>query len=211
MHHNPASYHQVVLHDTARGCWLHFEHPREIIETSRVEDVLDSLGYVKKAIAERGLYAAGLVAYEAAPAFDPALTVKRDEEFPLVWFGLYDKPRETEILTSCTKPSSIQKFRWFPSVTSHEYRKGNSGNVARNAARETGHRPRLGRQPAPAGVVAASAEKDRDGDAHDHRLHLRGRDLRQADLDPLVLGDGPFQHPGGSEPRPHLRDRPAGT
>ena len=122
MHHNPASYHQVVLHDTARGCWLHFEHPREIIETSRVEDVLDSLGYVKKAIAERGLYAAGLVAYEAAPAFDPALTVKRDEEFPLVWFGLYDKPRETEILTSCTKPSSIQKFRWFPSVTSHEYR-----------------------------------------------------------------------------------------
>lgn len=37
-----------------------------------------------------GGYAAGFVSYEAAPAFDPALRVRKPEhDFPLVWFGCF--------------------------------------------------------------------------------------------------------------------------
>lgn len=41
----------------------------------------------------RGRHAAGFVAYEAAPAFDPALPVvpAGPGRLPLVWFGLYDE------------------------------------------------------------------------------------------------------------------------
>ncbi len=44
-----------------------------------------------------GFYAAGFVAYEAAPAFDRALAVKDDSGFPLLWFGLYAGVEEVEL------------------------------------------------------------------------------------------------------------------
>ncbi len=37
----------------------------------------------------RGLHAAGFLAYEAAPAFDPALRTHPPGPLPLLWFGLY--------------------------------------------------------------------------------------------------------------------------
>jgi para-aminobenzoate synthetase/4-amino-4-deoxychorismate lyase len=59
--------------------------------TSEVVAVLDEV----EAAAGRGLYVAGFVAYEAAPAFDRALTIRRDPiadsmaDLPLAWFGVF--------------------------------------------------------------------------------------------------------------------------
>jgi para-aminobenzoate synthetase/4-amino-4-deoxychorismate lyase len=39
-----------------------------------------------------GLWAAGLVAYEAGPALDPALRARPAGAGPLAWFGVYDRP-----------------------------------------------------------------------------------------------------------------------
>ncbi len=65
------------------------------LETHATSDVMTLLGEVEAA-ARRGWYAAGFVAYEAAPAFDAALRVtapspqqRGASTIPLAWFGLF--------------------------------------------------------------------------------------------------------------------------
>ncbi|MDD4101668.1 MAG: chorismate-binding protein [Kiritimatiellae bacterium] len=80
----------VLLQDSVNGGWMRFANPLQVIQTLRVEEVADKLREVETAVEDRGLYAAGLVAYEAAPGFDPAHKVRTDDgRFPLLWFGLY--------------------------------------------------------------------------------------------------------------------------
>jgi len=83
----------VVLRDADSGRWLVFSAPREIIAVSDVADVRGALHAVEAAVSGRGLHAAGFIAYEAAPAFDPAFVVRDAGRLPLLWFGLYDAPR----------------------------------------------------------------------------------------------------------------------
>ena len=89
---------RAILKDRASGTWRLFERPRELVVAREIDEVLPALRKVE-AECGRGAHAAGFVAYEAAPAFDPALRTKRDQAFPLLWFGLYDAfhelPQET--------------------------------------------------------------------------------------------------------------------
>ena len=67
---------------------------QRILRADRVEDVLHVLAEVEAATDE-GLHAAGFVAYEAAPAFDPALTTRPpDPRLPLAWFALFSRRHE---------------------------------------------------------------------------------------------------------------------
>ncbi|MEZ5316866.1 MAG: aminodeoxychorismate synthase component I [Vicinamibacterales bacterium] len=61
------------------------------VEAHRVDEVRPALREVERALA-RGQHAAGFVAFEAAPAFDPALVAHPPGDLPLVWFGLFDAP-----------------------------------------------------------------------------------------------------------------------
>jgi hypothetical protein len=63
----------VVLHDSSQGRWLRFSKPVAIFEATRLTDVVQQLEAVEDAVNRRGLYAAGFLSYEAAPAFDAAL------------------------------------------------------------------------------------------------------------------------------------------
>ena len=77
----------VVIHDPKRNRWLSFENPERIVVAHRREDVLPALQDVEHEVNTRGLFAAGFLSYEAAPAFDTALTVRSDDSgFPLLWF-----------------------------------------------------------------------------------------------------------------------------
>ncbi|HEX6039244.1 aminodeoxychorismate synthase component I [Longimicrobium sp.] len=72
------------------GRSFRFRGPRGVLRADRVEDVLPLLRAVERAVAD-GLHAAGFVAYEAAPAFDPAfVTHPPDPRLPLAWFALYE-------------------------------------------------------------------------------------------------------------------------
>lgn len=84
----------LIQTDPALGLapWLLFQHPVRVLEARRVEDVLPVLREVEAA-RQRGQWAAGYVAYEAAPAFDPALAVPPSGPLPLAWFGLFDAPQ----------------------------------------------------------------------------------------------------------------------
>lgn len=71
---------------------LEFTRPLRIVTAHCVEEVLPALQVVQKAVVEQGLYAAGFVSYEAAPAFDAAMQVPPASPLPLVWFGLFTGP-----------------------------------------------------------------------------------------------------------------------
>ena len=67
-----------------------FRGRRSMLRADRLNDVLPVLRAVDRAAAG-GLHAAGFVAYEAAPAFDPAFTTHPpDPRLPLAWFALYE-------------------------------------------------------------------------------------------------------------------------
>ena len=68
----PPSADSVLLRDASEKRWLLFERPHEVIQTFRTDEVAEKLRAVEEAVNARGLHAAGLLSYEAAPGFDPA-------------------------------------------------------------------------------------------------------------------------------------------
>jgi para-aminobenzoate synthetase/4-amino-4-deoxychorismate lyase len=70
---------------------LAFARPREVIAAQAPAEVGAALARVDAAAAA-GRWAAGFVAYEAAPGLDPALRARPGGSLPLVWFGVYDAP-----------------------------------------------------------------------------------------------------------------------
>src|SRR3954471_11487059 len=78
--------------DARRGARsFRFDGFRSIVRADSVGDVVPALRAVEDAVAA-GAHAAGFVAYEAAPAFDPALaTHPPDPRLPLLWFALFDR------------------------------------------------------------------------------------------------------------------------
>ncbi len=87
----------VILHDEAARRWLRFQDPVEMVSATRIDDVLPRLREIEQAVEQRGLHAAGWIAYEAAPAFDAALAVRESGPFPLLGFGLYEKPKPMDL------------------------------------------------------------------------------------------------------------------
>ncbi len=88
------------------------------------DEVMDCLRRVETLVESRGLYAAGFLSYEAAPAFDRALVVRESAGFPLVWFGLFERVEQIANLrgnlANCpTVPR--EPVPWQPSVTAGEY------------------------------------------------------------------------------------------
>ena len=107
----------VILHDPQLG-WRRFANPIEIVSTRSISEVLSALHYLETQISARQLYAAGFIAYEAAPAFDAALHVRSAGDFPLLWFGLYDHVETIELPAPDRPPPALV---WQPSVTWPEY------------------------------------------------------------------------------------------
>jgi para-aminobenzoate synthetase/4-amino-4-deoxychorismate lyase len=122
----------VLVRDAANGRWLLFSHPREVVSTISLAEVVPALRQVEDAVALRGFYAVGFVSYEAAPAFDPALTAHDCGGFPPLWFGLYDHAQEVDLPAPAAGPRAV------PARSAQEYapmpgepaRPGESGAAA---------------------------------------------------------------------------------
>ena len=83
-----------ILLQNTRGSnleWLSFRRPTKVLVGTATSEVLPILHEVASAT-RRGLYAAGFLGYESAPAFDPAMRVRPAGDLPLVWFGLFESP-----------------------------------------------------------------------------------------------------------------------
>ena len=112
----------VILHSPIEQRWLRFAQPIEIIIARSVAEVLPALRRVEEKVHIQRLYAAGYLAYEAAPAFDSALRVRsalNSAGVPLLWFGLYERAEPIELPAPGRPPDPIES--WQPSVTWPEY------------------------------------------------------------------------------------------
>lgn len=101
--------------------WLAFERPLRLLEASRPEDAPAVIRQVEEATEREGLWAAGFLSYEAAPAFDSCLPSRPDPAgFPLLWFGLFGEPREIPALPP---PSAgfVPPAQWESSVAETDY------------------------------------------------------------------------------------------
>jgi para-aminobenzoate synthetase/4-amino-4-deoxychorismate lyase len=87
---------RVVLQDGRRS--LLFEDPLQVISIQNPDEVDSALRYVTAHIDDHGLYAAGFLTYEAAAAYHLAVKQPLAGSLPLLWFGLYDRPKEVEIM-----------------------------------------------------------------------------------------------------------------
>ncbi|WP_179228682.1 chorismate-binding protein [Leptolyngbya ohadii] len=110
--------HSLLLHDADRCQWLLFQQPIAIYTTQAIDRVLPLLQEVEQRVRDESLHAAGMVAYDAAPAFDPTLKA-HPSEFPLIWFGLYAQPQGIELPLS---QAALPSLNWQPSIDEAEYR-----------------------------------------------------------------------------------------
>jgi para-aminobenzoate synthetase/4-amino-4-deoxychorismate lyase len=85
------------MRDAATGRWRRFTRPREFVAARTLAEVTAALQRVEHGVVQDGLYAAGFVSYEAAPAFDGSFVASDDGHFPLLWFGLYEDVEEIEL------------------------------------------------------------------------------------------------------------------
>lgn len=109
---------QVILQGNNRQDWLYFDEPVTIYTTDIIEEVLPELVKLEERVNRQGLFAAGFIAYEAAPAFDPAFKVVQTRGLPLIWFGLYKRP---VLIKLPTNRSSFQFSDWQPSIRKSLY------------------------------------------------------------------------------------------
>lgn len=117
--HSPAGD-EIVLHDAHEGRWLHFREPLHLYSTTQSGDILPLLRTIEQRVEAEGLWAAGFLAYEAAPAFDAALRVRPPApDFPLLWFGLYPEP-VTVKLEPAPVPA-LPPLPWTPTATPERY------------------------------------------------------------------------------------------
>ena len=88
-----AATNTAVLFDATSRRWLQFQDPISIYTAYDQQAVPAVLDRVETAVADHH-FAVGFIAYEAAPAFDPALAVNAVEAFPLAWFAIYPQARD---------------------------------------------------------------------------------------------------------------------
>lgn len=109
----------TVIIQRARDRWLNYSNPVDIVYTSSLGGVCSAMERVEDFV-DRGFYAAGFVAYEAAPAFDSALSVFEFCPLPLLWFGIYKDAEETDSLVK-PQPGSYCLDDWVPDITENDY------------------------------------------------------------------------------------------
>ena len=112
----------VIARDAASGMWRVFQRPLRLIVAREIDEVLPALEELERECLHRGRYAAGFLAYEAAPAFDAALTTQPAGDFPLLWFGVYDgaETRTLEELGPRTDAGAHDEH-WEPSISAGRY------------------------------------------------------------------------------------------
>lgn len=131
----------VIIQGGQRSCYYRFHQLQAVITAYSPDTILQKLAQIESAVNEQGLYAAGFIAYEAAPAFDPALSVNSEggQTFPLLWFGLFrrrDKLSMQDVVLS-GRELAYSLGEWRPSIAPEAYERAIGQIHGRIAAGDT--------------------------------------------------------------------------
>jgi len=102
---------EVILHDAEQHQWLRFYEPLDTVSASLPGEVRPALQRIESLVEKDGLFAAGFLSYESAPAFDPACTVCPPSDLPLLHFGIYQAP---EVIDTLGIPTGTSPLAWEP-------------------------------------------------------------------------------------------------
>lgn len=108
---------------TPGGASVRFAEPVGVLEATRLPEVAPTIA-AAEAAAQRGLWVAGFVAYEAAPGLDPALGVRprrADDRLPLAWFAMFERREETQLPEPPDAAAFAGGAAWIPSVDRAAY------------------------------------------------------------------------------------------
>ncbi|MGB3613267.1 MAG: aminodeoxychorismate synthase component I [Elainellaceae cyanobacterium] len=115
----------IVIYDALQRQWLRFSQPTAVVTANHPSAIASALDAVQRQV-DRGKYAAGFVAYEAASGCDPTLkthpsTWQRNQagsgDFPLLWFGIYGHPS----VVSLPDAPQFSALQWRPSISEADY------------------------------------------------------------------------------------------
>jgi len=111
----------VLLQDQTSGTprWLLFNNPTAIVQTNRLDNVIDCLATVEAHV-EAGRHAAGFISYEASPAMDCALQTYSPSDLPLIWFLICDEAQVID--PPFASGDDFHLGQWEPSVSRSDYR-----------------------------------------------------------------------------------------
>lgn len=108
---------QVVFGCLDSQSWqLVLKDASAVVEARRLDEVLPLLQFAE-AEARAGAFVAVMISYEAAPAFDSALSVHEANQFPLAWAAVFRGP----IDTSEQPRESLTAGEWTPKISKSEY------------------------------------------------------------------------------------------
>lgn len=109
----------ALLHDPAGPGWLLFQRPVRVLQARCPEEVGGLFRTVERLVEGDGLSAAGFLAYEAAPALDPAYVVRPAGDFPLAWFGVYSTSQPVAL--AIPPPDPPEPIAWEATVSRQAY------------------------------------------------------------------------------------------
>ena len=102
---------------TRQGWQLCFDHPQAFHAAHTHQEVLQVIG-LAEAAARAGRWAAMIVAYEAAAAFDTAMKTHPPGDLPLAWVAVFDEPAAW---TEAAPPDAYAVSAWQPLASKAEY------------------------------------------------------------------------------------------
>lgn len=135
---------------------LLFRDPLRVLVAQELDEVRPLLDEIGRASAA-GHHAVGFVGYDAAPAFDPALTVRGRSSLPLAWFAIFAAAEAAPESDTSTSATTADPCAWIPSLD----------------------------EPAHARAVEAIRDAIAAGDVYQVNFTIRLRAL--GDVDPLAL------------------------
>lgn len=98
-------------------CWRHFFGPSRVLSANLPADLQPLLAEVERAAAEGGI-AVGFIAYEAAAAFDSALSVRtREVSLPLAQFLIFESSHDLDSLPDDFKSDPQELAAWAPDLS----------------------------------------------------------------------------------------------
>ena len=110
---------KAIIYNPDTKSWLHFDHPTQIFRADKLENVCSTIQKAEEYARTRDKYLVGFVSYDAAPAFDGALEVYNNSNFPYCIFGLFDPPRQLGTLDLPSEPAP--PIDWQPTITKQRY------------------------------------------------------------------------------------------
>lgn len=110
----------VLLQDHMHGGlqWIAFIDPLHIICAETAEEVGPALLAIETYL-DQGYYVAGYLAYEASTGIDPSLKTYMNNNYPLLWFGVYSHFREFDI--GAIEDGRFAFGEWAPNISSAAY------------------------------------------------------------------------------------------